>query len=286
MFGREMRDNRPDDVMRDEALRIARECDVIVAAMGEPSEMSGESSSRSDLSILDAQKDLLIALKATGKPIVLLNFSGRATVMDWEVENIPTILNVWFGGSEAADAICDVVFGDVAPSGKLTVTMPRNVGQIPIYYNHLNTGRPNPKWFSKYTSNYLDVPNDPLFPFGYGLSYSTFRYSNLKVSDTLPIRVSAQITNTSQRDAVEIAQLYIRDRYSAITRPVKELKGFKRVALAAGETKQIEFVLTRQDLQYIGPEMKPVFEPGEFDIMVGASSRDEDLLKQTINIDK
>ena len=161
MFGREMRDGRPVDVMRDEAVRIARECDVIVAAMGEPSEMSGESSSRSDLSILDAQKDLLEALKATGKPIVLLNFSGRATVMDWEVENIPTILNVWFGGSEAADAICDVVFGDVAPSGKLTVTMPRSVGQVPIYYNHLNTGRPNPQWFSKFTSNYLDVPNDP-----------------------------------------------------------------------------------------------------------------------------
>ncbi|MBQ1484927.1 MAG: glycoside hydrolase family 3 C-terminal domain-containing protein, partial [Muribaculaceae bacterium] len=177
MFGREMRDNRPVDVMRDEALRIANECDVIVAAMGEPSEMSGESSSRSDLSILDAQKDLLMALKATGKPIVLLNFTGRATVMDWEVENIPTILNVWFGGSEAADAICDVVFGDVAPSGKLTVTMPRNVGQIPIYYNHLNTGRPNPKWFTKFTTNYLDVPNDPLFPFGYGLSYTTFEYS-------------------------------------------------------------------------------------------------------------
>ena len=219
MFGREMRDNRPVDVMRDEAVRIAQECDVIVAAMGEPSEMSGESSSRSDLSILDAQKDLLNALKATGKPIVLLNFSGRATVMDWEVENIPTILNVWFGGSEAADAICDVVFGDVAPSGKLTVTMPRSVGQVPIYYNHLNTGRPNPQWFTKFTTNYLDVPNDPLFPFGYGLSYTTFEYSPITLSSNSMtqggnITATVNVTNTGNCEGAEVVQLYIRDLVS------------------------------------------------------------------------
>ena len=236
MFGREMRDERPASVMRDEAVRIAEQCDVIVAAMGEPSEMSGESSSRADLSILDAQKDLLTALLATGKPIVLLNFSGRATVMDWEVENIPTILNVWFGGSEAADAICDVVFGNVAPSGKLTVTMPRNVGQIPIYYNHLNTGRPNPRWFTKYTSNYLDVPNDPLFPFGYGLSYTTFEYGPLTLSSNSmttdgTIQASVTVTNTGNRQGDEVVQFYIRDLVGSIARPVQELKGFERVCL-------------------------------------------------------
>ncbi len=279
MFGREMRDNRPDDVMRDEALRIARECDVIVAAMGEPSEMSGESSSRSDLSILDAQKDLLIALKATGKPIVLLNFSGRATVMDWEVENIPTILNVWFGGSEAADAICDVVFGDVAPSGKLTVTMPRNVGQIPIYYNHLNTGRPNPKWFSKYTSNYLDVPNDPLFPFGYGLSYTTFEYSPLTLSsDAMTasgnITATVTVTNTGNCEGTEVVQLYIRDMVGSIARPVQELKGFERISLKPGESRTVTFTINADLLKFYNKDLDYVCEPGDFEVMVGANSRD------------
>ena len=279
MFGREMRDNRPDDVMRNEALRIARECDVIVAAMGEPSEMSGESSSRSDLSILDAQKDLLIALKATGKPIVLLNFSGRATVMDWEVENIPTILNVWFGGSEAADAICDVVFGDVAPSGKLTVTMPRNVGQIPIYYNHLNTGRPNPKWFSKYTSNYLDVPNDPLFPFGYGLSYTTFEYSPLTLSsDAMTasgnITATVTVTNTGNCEGTEVVQLYIRDMVGSIARPVQELKGFERISLKPGESRNVTFTINADLLKFYNKDLDYVCEPGDFEVMVGANSRD------------
>ena len=252
MFGREMRDERPVDVMRDEAVRIAKQCDVIVAAMGEPSEMSGESSSRSDLSILDAQKDLL---NATGKPIVLLNFTGRATVMDWEVENIPTILNVWFGGSEAADAICDVVFGDVAPSGKLTVTMPRNVGQIPIYYNHLNTGRPSPKWFSKFTSNYLDVPNDPLFPFGYGLSYTTFSYSPLTLSSNSMtkggnITATVTVTNTGSREGAEVVQLYIRDKVGSIARPVQELKGFERISLKPGESRTVTFAINAELLKF------------------------------------
>ena len=279
MFGREMRDNRPVDVMRDEALRIARECDVIVAAMGEPSEMSGESSSRSELTILDAQKDLLMALKATGKPIVLLNFSGRATVMDWEVENIPTILNVWFGGSEAADAICDVVFGDVAPSGKLTVTMPRNVGQIPIYYNHLNTGRPNPQWFSKFTSNYLDVPNDPLFPFGYGLSYTTFDYSNLTLSGTTMthsgnITASVTVTNTGAVEGTEVVQLYIRDMVGSIARPVQELKGFERISLKPGESRTVNFTVNADLLKFYNKDLNYVCEPGDFEVMVGPNSRD------------
>ncbi len=279
MFGREMRDERPVDVMRDEALRIARECDVIVAAMGEPSEMSGESSSRSELTILDAQKDLLTALKATGKPIVLLNFSGRATVMDWEVENIPTILNVWFGGSEAADAICDVVFGDVAPSGKLTVTMPRNVGQVPIYYNHLNTGRPNPHWFAKYTSNYLDVPNDPLFPFGYGLSYTTFAYSPLTLSSNTMttsgnITASVTVTNTGAVEGTEVVQLYIRDMVGSIARPVQELKGFERITLKPGESRQVNFTINTDLLKFYNKDLNYVCEPGDFDVMVGTNSHD------------
>ena len=279
MFGREMRDERPVDVMRDEAVRIAKECDVIVAAMGEPSEMSGESSSRSDLSILDAQKDLLTALKATGKPIVLLNFSGRATVMDWDVANIPTILNVWFGGSEAADAICDVVFGDVAPSGKLTVTMPRNVGQIPIYYNHLNTGRPNPKWFTKFTTNYLDVPNDPLFPFGYGLSYTTFEYSPLTLSGNSMttggnITASVTVTNTGSCEGTEVVQLYIRDMVGSIARPVQELKGFERICLKPGESRTVNFTINADLLKFYNSNLDYVCEPGEFEVMVGTNSRD------------
>ena len=261
MFGREMRDERPVDVMRDEAVRIAKECDVIVAAMGEPSEMSGESSSRSDLSILDAQKDLLTALKATGKPIVLLNFSGRATVMDWEVANIPTILNVWFGGSEAADAICDVVFGDVAPSGKLTVTMPRNVGQIPIYYNHLNTGRPNPKWFTK------------------GLSYTTFEYSPLTLSGNSMttggnITVSVTVTNTGSCEGTEVVQLYIRDMVGSIARPVQELKGFERICLKPGESRTVNFTINADLLKFYNSNLDYVCEPGEFEVMVGTNSRD------------
>ena len=278
MFGREMRDERPVDVMRDEAVRIARECDVIVAAMGEPSEMSGESSSRSELTILDAQKDLLTALLATGKPIVLLNFSGRTTVMDWEVENIPTILNVWFGGSEAADAICDVVFGDVSPSGKLSATMPRSVGQVPVYYNHLNTGRPNPKWFTKFTSNYLDVPNEPLFPFGYGLSYTTFNYSPLTLSSNSmstsgSIQASVTVTNTGSREGAEVVQLYIRDLVGSIARPVQELKGFERINLKPGESRQVTFTIDADLLKFYNKDLDYVCEPGDFEVMIGTDSR-------------
>ena len=287
MFGREMRDERPADVMRDEAVRIAEQCDMIVAAMGEPSEMSGEASSRSDLTILDAQKDLLEALKATGKPIVLLNFSGRVTVMDWEVENIPTILNVWFGGSEAADAICDVVFGDVSPSGKLTVTMPRNVGQIPIYYNHLNTGRPNPKWFTKYTSNYLDVPNEPLFPFGYGLSYTTFQYSPMTLSSNSmtqdgSIQASVTVTNTGSRAGAEVVQLYIRDLVGSIARPVQELKGFERIDLQPGESRTVSFAINADLLKFYNKDLEYACEPGDFEVMIGTDSHNVQRLPFTL----
>ena len=278
MFGREMRDERSAEVMRDEAVRMAQQCDVIVAAMGEPSEMSGEASSRSQLGILDAQRDLLEALIKTGKPIVLLNFSGRATVMTWETEHLSTILNVWFGGSEAADAICDVVFGDVNPSGKLSVTMPRNEGQIPIYYNHLNTGRPNPKWFTKYTSNYLDVPNDPLYPFGFGLSYTTFSYSPLALSSTSmtrngSIKATVTVTNTGTTTGTEVVQLYIRDLVGSIARPVQELKDFARITLQPGESREVTFNITADKLKFYNADLVYDCELGDFEVMVGPDSR-------------
>ncbi len=288
MFGREMRDERDPQVMRDEAVAIARQADVIVAAMGEPSEMSGECSSRSQLTILDAQKDLLEALIATGKPIVLLNFSGRTTVMNWEKENIPTILNVWFGGSEAADAICDVIFGDVTPSGHLSASMPRNEGQIPVYYNHLNTGRPlQGKTFQKFQSNYLDVSNDPLYPFGYGLSYTTFDYGQLALSSPIlsrngSITATITVTNTGNCDGAEVVQLYVRDMVGSIARPVSELKDFKRIFLKAGETQTVTFTITADKLKFYDNDLRYDCEPGDFQLMVGRNSADVQTLPFTL----
>lgn len=281
MFGREMRDPRSAQELLDEALNVASQADVIVAAVGESSEMSGESSSRTNLEMPDAQRDLLTALKKTGKPIVLVYFAGRSTVMTWEQENFPAILNVWFGGSEAADAICDVVFGDVSPSGKLTTTFPKNVGQIPLYYNHLNTGRPLEagKWFSKFRSNYLDIDNDPLYPFGYGLSYTTFRYGNLQLSnDSMnekgKITASVTVTNTGNYDADEIVQMYIRDMVGSVARPVKELKGFERIHLKKGESRTVSFDITAEQLKFYNSALNWVCEPGEFEVMVGGNSRE------------
>ena len=281
MFGREMRDPRSAQELLDEALNIASQADVIVAAVGESSEMSGESSSRTNLEMPDAQRDLLIALKKTGKPIVLVYFAGRSTVMTWEQENFPAILNVWFGGSEAADAICDVVFGDVSPSGKLTTTFPKNVGQIPLYYNHLNTGRPLEagKWFSKFRSNYLDIDNEPLYPFGYGLSYTTFRYGDLQLSNNSmnengKITASVTVTNTGNYDADEVVQMYIRDMVGSVARPVKELKGFERIHLMKGESRTVSFDITAEQLKFYNSALNWVCEPGEFEVMVGGNSRD------------
>jgi beta-glucosidase len=281
MFGREMRDSRSAQELLDEALNVASQADVIVAAVGESSEMSGESSSRTNLEMPDAQRDLLTALKKTGKPIVLVYFAGRSTVMTWEQENFPAILNVWFGGSEAADAICDVVFGDVSPSGKLTTTFPKNVGQIPLYYNHLNTGRPLEagKWFSKFRSNYLDIDNDPLYPFGYGLSYTTFRYGDLQLSNNSmnekgKITASVTVTNTGNYDADEIVQMYIRDMVGSVARPVKELKGFERIHLKKGESRTVSFDITAEQLKFYNSALNWVCEPGEFEVMVGGNSRD------------
>lgn len=288
MFGREMRDNRSDKEMLDEALKLAQDADVIVAAVGEASEMSGESSSRSNLDIPDAQRDLLSALKKTGKPIALVYFSGRATVMTWEDANFPSILNVGFGGSEAGAAICDVLFGDKVPSGKLTVTMPKSVGQIPLFYNHLPTGRPlTGGWFTKFQTNYLDIDNDPLYPFGYGLSYTTFAYAKPTISSSTlsnngELKVSVAVTNTGNYDADEIVQLYVRDLVGSVSRPVKELKGFERISLKKGETKTVTFTITPEDLKFYNQQLEYKNEPGDFEVMVGPNSRD--LQKMTFRL--
>lgn len=279
-----------DEQMKAEALEVAAGADVIVCAMGECSDMTGESSSRADLELPDVQRELMAELLKLGKPVVMLNFSGRPTVMTWEKANVPAIMNVWFGGSEAADAICDVLFGDKVPSGKLTMTMPQAVGQIPIYYNHLNTGRPVPegtKSYRKFQSNYLDVRNDPLFPFGYGLSYTTFSYGEPRLSsDRMPkdgsVKVTVSVTNTGGRDADEIVQLYIRDMVAKISRPVKELKGFRRIHLAKGETREVEFEITPDLLKYYDGELNYGFEPGEFLIMTGPDSRRVKQCKLTV----
>ena len=282
---------RGDDAqMKAEALAVAKEADVIVAALGETADMSGECASRTDLCLPDVQMELLQELNKLGKPIVLLNFSGRPTVMNWENENIPAILNVWFGGSEAADAICDVVFGDKVPSGKLTMSMPQAVGQEPLYYNHQPTGRPVPegtKEFRKYQSNYLDVRNDPLYPFGYGLSYTTFSYSDLQLSATEmsptgSVEASVTVTNTGNVDATEIVQLYIRDLVASVSRPVKELKGFERITLKAGESKNVTFAITPETLKFYNYDLKYILDPCDFSIMVGPNSRDLKTAKLTV----
>ena len=288
-FGRPI--DRVDDAKaKAEALRIAGEADVIVCAMGEMAEMSGESSSRADISLPCVQKELLKALVATGKPVVLLNFSGRPTVMSWEAENVPAILNVWFGGSETGDAICDVLFGEKSPSGHLTMTMPKALGQIPIYYNHLNTGRPVPegaKEYRKYQSNYIDVRNDPLYPFGFGLSYTTFEYGIPRLSGTTmnvggKLSLTVNVRNTGKYDADEVVQLYIRDLAASISRPVKELKGFERISLKAGESRDVTFDIDTDMLKFYNSDLQLVAEPGDFEVMVGGNSRDVQSLKFTL----
>ena len=253
-------------------------------------ESSGESASRAFLQLPGNQMELLKALVATGKPVVLLNFSGRPTVMTYEAENVPAVMNVWYAGSEGADAIADVVFGKVSPSGKLTASMPRSVGQIPLYYNHLNTGRPRsdgPAVFEKYRSNYLDSPVTPLFPFGYGLSYTTFAYGPMKLSSAAmapdgSVVVSVPVANTGSRAAAEVVQLYVRDLVASMSRPVKELKHFERVELQPGETKTVSFTITPADLSFYNSNLEFVLEPGEFDIMVGPSSAEVQTARLTV----
>lgn len=264
-----------------EAVALASSCDVVVAAMGEAAEMSGESSCRSDLSLPGSQRDLLEALIKTGKPVVLVLFTGRPLTIPWEAQHLPAIINVWFGGTQAGNAIADVIFGKVNPSGKLPVTFPQTVGQIPLYYNHKNTGRPLPdgEWYQKYRSNYLDVTNEPLFPFGFGLSYTHFTYGDLRLDKILlkgeeKLTASVTITNDGKVDGDEIVQLYIRDKIGSITRPVKELKGFRKVHLKAGETRTIDFIISTEDLKFYNYDLKYDWESGEFIIMAGGNSRD------------
>jgi beta-glucosidase len=281
LFGKSLhRDKRTAAELRDEAVRIAKNADVIVAAVGEAAEMSGEAASRTNIEIPETQRELLKALLKTGKPVVLVLFTGRPLVLTWEEENIPSILNVWFGGSEAGDAIADVLFGDVNPSGKLSTTFPQNVGQVPIYYAHKNTGRPlRGPWFQKFQSNYLDVSNEPLYPFGFGLSYTQFGYDEIKLSATEmassdSLQVSIDVTNQGKRDGSEVVQLYIRDLVGSVTRPVKELKRFQKINLKAGETKTISFTLGIKDLSFYNSDLKFVAESGKFQVFVGGNSRD------------
>jgi beta-glucosidase len=281
MFGKSLhRDQRSAAELRDEALRISKGADVIVVAAGESAEMNGESASRTSIEIPETQKDLIKALLKTGKPVVLALFTGRPLALTWEEENVPAILNVWFGGSEAGDAIADVLFGDVNPSGKLTMIFPQNVGQVPLYYAHKNTGRPlTGPWFKKFLTNYLDVSNEPLYPFGFGLSYTEFGYGDIKlstseISSSDSLRVSIDVTNKGSRDGSEVVQLYIRDLVGSVTRPVKELKGFQKISLKVGETKTVQFTLSVKDLSFYNSDLKFVAEPGQFQVFVGGNSRD------------
>jgi len=282
MFGRDIpRDTRSEEDIIKEAVDIAKKSDVVVAALGESSEMSGESSSRTNLDLPETQKRLLQALLKTGKPVVLVLFSGRPLTLSWEAQNVPAILNVWFGGTETAKAVTDVLFGDVNPSGKLTTTFPKNVGQIPLYYSHKNTGRPllEGKWFSKFRSNYLDVDNDPLYPFGYGLSYTTFAYSDLKLNNATfkkggSITASIVVKNTGLREGKEVVQLYVQDLVGSETRPVKELKGFQKIKLLPGESKTVTFKISSEDLKFYNAALKFDSEPGDFKVFIGGNSKD------------
>ncbi|MBC7998657.1 MAG: glycoside hydrolase family 3 C-terminal domain-containing protein [Leptolyngbya sp.] len=259
-----------------EAVETAKQSDVVVAVLGEPFIMTGEAASRSEIGLFSNQMDLLKALKQTGKPIVLVLMNGRPMTLEWENANLNAILETWFAGTKAGDAIVDTLFGTANPSGKLSITFPRNVGQIPIYYNAKSTGRPfTPN--EKFHSQYLDVPNTPLFPFGYGLSYTNFEYSDVSLSSpTLrpdqTLAITATIKNTGRVTGVETAQLYVRDFVGSITRPVKELKGFEKVELKPGESKIVTFKLTSDDLPFYDSDLKYVAEPGEFQVFVGPNS--------------
>jgi len=261
-----------------EALAAARDSDVALVFVGEPAETVGEAASKSSLDLPGRQMDLIKEIHATGKPTVVVLVNGRPLTIRWVAENVPAILEAWMGGTESGNAIADVLFGDVNPGGKLPVTWPRTVGQVPIYYNHMNTGRP-PDANNRYTSKYLDVPWTPQFPFGYGLSYTQFKVTNLQLS-AQRIRTSGNLTvtvdveNVGKRPGDEVVQLYIRDLAASMTRPVKELKGFQRVTLRPGEKKHLEFVLRPEHLGFWNREMRFVVEPGEFRVMVGPSSDD------------
>jgi beta-glucosidase len=274
-------DPLPADQLIGQAVETANRADVVVAVVGEASEMTGEAASRSDISLPASQQRLLQALAATGKPLVIVLMSGRPLTIGKESELATSLLQVWFQGHEAGNAIADVLFGNYNPSGKLTMTFPQNVGQIPIYYNHQNTGRPQAEGQpgQKFRSNYLDVSNDPLYPFGYGLSYTTFSYGNLQLDKTSmkpneTMQVKVPVSNTGKFDGEEVVQLYIHDIYATVAQPVKKLKAFQKITLKAGETKTVTFNLTVKDLKFFNTDLKYIYEPGDFKVMVGGNSRD------------
>jgi beta-glucosidase len=272
-------DKRPADEMIADALDAASKADVIVAVVGEASEMTGEAASRTDITVPESQKKLIRALAKTGKPLVLVIMSGRPLALLEENNLATSILQVWHAGTEAGNAIADVLFGNYNPSGKLSVSFPVNVGQVPIYYAQKNTGRPSSDDSPKFQSNYLDAPNAPLFPFGYGLSYTTFSYSDVALNKTKikmneNITASVVVTNNGKYDGEEVVQLYIRDVVGSITRPIKELKGFQKIKLKVGESKKVEFILTDKELGFYTSEGKFIVEPGEFLVMVGTNSKD------------
>ena len=267
----------PEQLLK-EALQTAEKADVIVAVLGESSSWSGEASSMSDIGLQKVQQSLLKSLLATGKPVVLVLINGRPMTLGWENANVSAILEAWAGGTEAGNAVASILFGDYNPSGKLTTTFPLSVGQIPLYYNHKNTGRPmDPN--NKFTSKYLDISNDPVYPFGYGLSYTTFSYSDIKpdrkqLKGDEKLTASVTVTNTGKAAGEEVVQLYIQDLVASISLPVKELKNFKKVMLQPGEKKSVDFVITTDDLKFYNSDLKYDWEPGDFVIYVGTNSRD------------
>jgi beta-glucosidase len=281
VFGTEIDiDPKSPEELLNEAVETAGKADVVVAVLGEAADMTGESSSMSNIGLQPGQEKLLKALVKTGKPVVLVLMNGRPMTLSWEDEHVSAILDTWFGGTEAGNAVADVLFGNYNPSGKLTASFPRNVGQIPIYYNHLNTGRPyHPGDSPKFKSNYLDVPNTPLYPFGYGLSYTTFSYSDISLSNNVlkpggKITASVNVTNTGTRKGKETVQLYTRQMVGRIARPVKELKGFQQITLEPGETKKVTFPISVDDLKFYNSDLKYVYEPGDFKVFIGTSSAD------------
>ncbi len=278
-FGAEIPvDSRSPELMLGEAVAVARRADVVVAVLGESAGMSGEAASRSDIRLPECQEELLQALVKTGKPLVLVLMNGRPLTLTWEAEHCGAILETWFGGTEAGNAVADVLFGDYNPSGKLTATFPRDVGQIPIYYNHKNTGRPyESKPHYKYVSRYLDVSNSPLYPFGYGLSYTRFSYGDIKLSQTNLIGdetllASVNVTNTGGFAGEETVQLYLSQLAASVTRSVEDLRGFQKVRLAPGETREVTFRITPEDLKFYNSNLEYDWEPGEFIIRIGGSS--------------
>ncbi|SDM56088.1 beta-glucosidase BglX [Pedobacter antarcticus] len=269
----------PDELILD-AVKAAKEAEIAVVVLGESAIMGGEATSRTNLDLLPNQQKLLKALKETGKPIVLVLMNSRPLTLTWEDENIPAILETWFAGTEAGNAIADVLMGNYNPAGKLTATFPRNMGQIPLYYNHKSTGRPyNGVSNEKFVSRYIDSSNDPLYPFGYGLSYTTYSISPVKLNRTdlqkgRNLEAAVEVKNTGKYDGHEVVQLYIQDIYGSVTRPVKELKGFQKIFLKKGESKKVIFKIDEEMLRFYNSELKHVAEPGDFNVFIGSNSRD------------